>query len=101
MSAGRQTIGFFPDASLDAFKILRRAIEGTTARPTSREVLAVPAEKISSISEAIIALGESTRGFRPTSTTTTEMLAAVRMAMRRERVRLELANAPELAGLTI
>jgi len=101
VSAGRQTIGFFPDASLDAFKILRRAIEGTTARPTSREVLAVPAEKISSISEAIIALGESTRGFRPTSTTTTEMLAAVRMAMRRERVRLELANAPELAGLTI
>jgi hypothetical protein len=101
VNAGRMTIGFFPDASLDAYKALRKAIEGTSARPTSREVLAVPPEKIASISDAIIELGMSTRGFTPQSLTTTEMLGAARMALRRERVRLEMVNAPELADLSI
>lgn len=101
VDAGRMTIGFFPDASLDAYKMLRKAIEGTTARPAAREVLAVSPEKIASISDAIIALGESTAGFEPTSVTTTEMLRAARMALRRERVRLELTNAPDLDLLTL
>lgn len=101
VEAARMTIGFFPDASLDAYKMLRKAIEGTTARPTAREVLAVSSEKIASISDAIIALGESTADFKPGSVTTTEMLRAARMSLRRERVRLELTNAPELADLSI